>query len=108
MGFNRFKKNTEAKIGKWHRVSKPLDIEAAAAVMKVKGLVPRAMIVSSAIIAEAERRAENPPPPKMTPPGRRPRGQFMRLTLTETLAAARRCMTSTLSGIVASLEKQLT
>ena len=82
-GFNRFKENTEAKIGKWHRVSKPLDKEAAAAVMEVKGLVSRAMFVSSAILAEAERRAKNPPKVDIPKRGRGVSGQFMRLTLTE-------------------------
>lgn len=83
-GFNRFKENIETKIGKWHRVSKPLDQEAAAAVMGVKGMVSRAMFVSSAILAEAEMRAKNPPPPEEIPPkGRGTRGRFMRLTLTE-------------------------
>ena len=83
-GFKRFKENTEAKIGKWHRVSKPLDQEAAAAVMEVKGMVSRAMFVSSAILAEAERRARNPQPQKEIPQkGRGVRGKFMRLTLTE-------------------------
>lgn len=83
-GFNRFKENIEAKIGKWHRVSKPLDQEAAAAVMEVKGMVSRAMFVSSAILAEAERRAKNPPPQKEIPQRvRGVRGKFMRLTLTD-------------------------
>ena len=83
-GFKRFKENTEAKIGKWHRVSKPLDQEAATAVMEVKGMVSRAMFVSSAILAEAERRARNPPPQKeISQRGRGVRGKFMRLTLTE-------------------------
>lgn len=83
-GFNRFKANIEAKIGKWHRVSKPLDKEAAAAVMEVKGMVPRAMFVSSAIIAEAERRAKHPPEHLEIPPrGKDVRGKFMRLTLTD-------------------------
>lgn len=83
-GFNRFKENIEAKIGKWHRVSKPLDQEAAAAVMEVKGMVPRAMFVSSAILAEAERRAKTPLPQKEIPQrGRGVRGKFMRLTLTD-------------------------
>jgi hypothetical protein len=82
-GFNRFKENTEAKIGKWHRVSKPLDQEAAAAVMEVKGMVSRAMFVSSAILAEAERRAKNQPKVDIPQKGRGVRGKFMRLTLTE-------------------------
>lgn len=83
-GFNRFKENIEAKIGKWHRVSKPLAPDAAAAVMAVKGMVSRAMFVSSAILAEAERRAKSPPPQKEIPQsGRGGKGKFMRLTLTE-------------------------
>lgn len=85
-GFNRFKENTEAKIGKWHRVCKPLDVEAASAVMAVKGLVPRAVFVSSAIIEEAERRAKAKTPASAKAEktkGRGIRGKFMRLTLTE-------------------------
>ena len=80
-GFNRFKANIEAKIGKWHRVLKPLDAEAAEAVMQVKGMVPRAMFIASAILAEAERRAKNPPPP-LKEKSCVKRGKFMRLTLT--------------------------
>ena len=83
-GHARFMANIEAKIGKWHRVCKPLSRDAASAVMEVKGMVARAMFVSSAILAEAERRAKNPPPPSETPQrGKGMKCQFMRLTLTD-------------------------
>lgn len=85
-GFDRFKANIEAKIGKWHRVSKPLDVEAAKAVKEVKGMIPRAVFVSSAIMAEAERRGKNPPSYselEKNTKATRERGEFMRLTLTD-------------------------
>ena len=80
-GFDRFKANIEAKIGKWHRVSKPLDPAAAAAVMAVKGMVPRAKFVSSAIVKEAERRSKAKGKVKINPP--EGTAKFMRLTLTD-------------------------
>lgn len=79
-GFDRFKRNTEEKLGKWHRVLKPLNKDAAAVLMGVKGLVPRAVFLSSAITEEAARRAKHPPKEMFPCEGR---AQFMRLTLTD-------------------------
>ena len=78
-GFNRFKENIEAKIGKWHRVLKPLDKEAAEALGEIKGMIPRAMFLSSAITKEWARRSRMPPVERKV----EGRAKFMRLTLTE-------------------------
>ena len=78
-GFDRFKANIEAQIGQWHRVCKPLDADAAAIVMGVKGMVPRAKFVSGAIVAAAKHPHKSEPHPKEG----LERGKFMRLTLTE-------------------------
>ena len=57
-GFDRFMENTKKQIGEWHRVSKPLDRDAADILMSVKGMVSRAVFLSKAIVKEAERRAK--------------------------------------------------
>lgn len=57
-GHRKFMESIEGQIGDWHRVSKPLDRDAAAVVKSVKGMVARAMFVSKAIVNEAERRAK--------------------------------------------------
>ena len=57
-GHELYEKSMESQIGKRWRVSKPLDREAAQIVMSIKGVVPRAVFVSQAIVEEAERRAK--------------------------------------------------
>lgn len=57
-GHDRFMESIKSKIGDWHRVSKPLDRDAAEIVKSVTGMVARAMFVSKAIVNEAERRAK--------------------------------------------------
>ena len=57
-GHERFMESIKSQIGDWHRVSKPLDRDAAAIVKSVKGMVARAIFVSKAIVNEAERRAK--------------------------------------------------
>jgi hypothetical protein len=81
-GFERFKKSVEAKLGKWHRVSKPLDRDAAAVVKSVKGLVERGMFISSAIVKEAERRSRGKALDGRSGEGESSPAEFMRLTLT--------------------------
>ena len=78
-GFDRFKANIESQIGRWHRVCKPLDADAADVVMGVKGMVPRAKFVSGAIVAAAK----HPHKSETRPKEGLGRGKFMRLTLTE-------------------------
>ena len=83
-GFARFKENTEAKIGKWHRVLRPLDQDAAAAVKQVRGLVQRAIFLSSAIVKESERRksaASSGGAKKTVRAKSGDKSEFMRLTL---------------------------
>ena len=82
-GFARFKKSMEAKLGKWHRVCKPLDKDVTEIVKGVKGLVARGMFVSSAIVKEAERRARRAVSDARSEDGRSSPAEFMRLTLTE-------------------------
>ena len=81
-GFKRFKENVEAKIGKWHRVLKPLDKEAAEVLMGIKGMIPRAVFLSSAIMEEVVRRADSFLKGMEIPLGEG-KAKFMRLTLTE-------------------------
>jgi len=57
-GHDKFMESMRSQIGEWHRVSKPLDRDAAEIVKSVKGMVARAMFVSQAIVNEAERRAK--------------------------------------------------
>lgn len=57
-GHDRFMESMKSQIGDWHRVSKPLDRDAAEIVKSVKGMVARAVFVSKAIVNEAERRAK--------------------------------------------------
>lgn len=57
-GHDRFMESMKSQIGDWHRVSKPLDRDAAEIVKSVKGMVARAMFVSKAIVNEAERSNE--------------------------------------------------
>lgn len=57
-GHDKFMESMKSQIGEWHRVSKPLDRDAAEIVKSVKGMVARAMFVSKAIVNEAERRAK--------------------------------------------------
>ena len=83
-GFARFKESMESQLGEWHRVSKPLDKDAAAALKQVKGLVARGVFLSTAIVKEAERRARG----RSCGAYRRREAadapaEFMRLTLTE-------------------------
>ena len=82
-GFARFKKSVESKLGEWHRVSKPLDKDAAAVVKSVKGLVERGMFISSAIVKEAERRAAGNTTNERSKEGADSPSEFMRLTLTD-------------------------
>lgn len=49
--------NMERQMGTRHRVVRPLTRQAAEALKKVKGMVNRAVFLSSAIQKEAERRA---------------------------------------------------
>lgn len=44
------------QVGTRHRVTKPLDRDAAAILSSVKGIVARTLFVSNAIMAEVERR----------------------------------------------------
>ena len=55
-GHAKFMESIKSQIGDWHRVSKPLDRDAAAIVKSVKGMVARAIFVSQAIVNEAEQR----------------------------------------------------
>lgn len=87
-GFNRFKENTEAKLGKWHRVCKPLDKDAAAAVKAVKGLVARSVFVSSAIVKEERWRAAGKSSYERSKEGAESPAEFLRLTLTADAHAA--------------------
>lgn len=57
MGHDRFMESIRSQIGDWHRVSKPLDRDAASIVKGVKGMVARAMFVSTAIVKAAEEKA---------------------------------------------------
>ena len=57
-GHDKFMESMRSQIGEWHRVSKPLDRDAAEIVKSVKGMVARAMFDSKAIVNEAERRAK--------------------------------------------------
>lgn len=57
-GHAKFMESIKSQIGDWHRVSKPLDRDAAAIVKSVKGMVARAIFVSKAIVNEAEERAK--------------------------------------------------
>ena len=82
-GFTRFKESMEAKLGAWHRVSKPLDKDAAAALKSVKGLVERGVFLSSAIVKEAERRMRGTVPDVRSINGKSSPCEFMRLTLTD-------------------------
>ena len=45
----------EKQIGKRHRVNRPLDRDAAAILTSVKGMIPRAVFISNAIMAAAEK-----------------------------------------------------
>ena len=44
------------QIGNRHRVYRPLDRDAAAIVTSVKGLIPRAVFISNAIMSAIERK----------------------------------------------------
>lgn len=57
-GHDRFMESLGRQIGAWHRVSRPLDKDAAEIVKSVKGMAARAVFVSKAIVNEAERRAK--------------------------------------------------
>lgn len=50
--------NMERQMGQRHRVIRPLTRQAAEALKNVKGMVNRAVFLSSAIQKEAERRAK--------------------------------------------------
>ena len=93
-GFARFKESMESKLGKWHRVCKPLDKDAAAAVKAVKGLVERGVFVSSAIVKEAERRATGKESTERSKEGAESPSEFMRLTLTDDAHAVVRKMSN--------------
>lgn len=83
-GFARFKESMESKLGKWHRVSKPLDKDAAEVLKGIGGyFVERAVFLSSAILKEAEVRARGKESDTQTMEGRDSPAVFMRLTLTE-------------------------
>ena len=82
-GFARYKESMESKLGKWHRVSKPLDKDAAEVVKSVKGIVERGVFISSAIVKEAERRLMGKVRSVRSKEGMESRTAFMRLTLTE-------------------------
>lgn len=51
-------KQIEEQIGKRYRVLRPLDRDAAAILSSVKGLIPRAVFLSNAIMREMERGKE--------------------------------------------------
>lgn len=93
-GFARFKKSVESKLGEWHRVSKPLDKDAAAVVKSVKGLVERGVFISSAIVKEAERRAAGNTSYERSKEGADSPSEFMRLTLTDDAFAVVRKMSN--------------
>ena len=82
-GFERFRKSMESRLGEWHRVSKPLDRDAAAALKKVKGLVERGVFISSAIAKEARSRQSGRWSALRSEEGRGSPAEFMRLTLTD-------------------------
>lgn len=83
-GFARFKESMESKLGKWHRVSKPLDKDAAEVLKGMGGyFVERAVFLSSAILKEAEVRARGKESDTRTVEGIESPAVFMRLTLTD-------------------------
>ena len=57
-GHDRYMESIESQIGKWHRVSRGLDRDAAEIVKGIKGVANRALFVSNAIVKESERRAK--------------------------------------------------
>lgn len=93
-GFARFKESMESKLGEWHRVSKPLDKDAAAVVKSVKGLVARGVFISSAIVKEAERRSMGKLTNERSREGVDSPSEFMRLTLTDDAHAVVRKMSN--------------
>ncbi|MGN0130699.1 MAG: hypothetical protein ACI4CE_07425 [Methanomethylophilus alvi] len=83
-GFARYKESMEAKLGEWHRVSKPLDKDAAEVLKGIGGyFVERAVFLSSAIVKEAEVRARGRKSDTRTVEGSDSPAVFMRLTLTD-------------------------
>lgn len=48
----------EEKIGQRYRIRTPLTRQALSVVRSIKGLIPRALFVSNAIMHEVERRAQ--------------------------------------------------
>ena len=56
-GHERYMQSLERQIGKWHRIARNIDRDAADIIKSVKGVAARAVFVSNAIVKEAERRA---------------------------------------------------
>lgn len=56
-GHQRYMESMERQLGKWHRIARNLDRDAAEIIKGVKGVAARALFVSNAIVREAERRA---------------------------------------------------
>lgn len=56
-GHQRYMESLERQIGKWHRIARNIDRDAADIIKSVKGVAARAVFVSNAIVKEAERRA---------------------------------------------------
>lgn len=56
-GHERYMQSLERQIGKWHRIARNIDRDAADILKSVKGVAARAVFVSNAIVKEAERRA---------------------------------------------------
>ena len=82
-GFARFKASMESQLGKWHRISRPLDKDAAEALKTVKGFVARGKFLSSAITKELKQRSDEPLADLRSEAGKESPAVFMRLTLTE-------------------------
>ena len=55
-GHRLWEESVKRQIGNWYRVVKPLDKDAIDIIKTVKGMVPRAIFLSSAIVKEYDRR----------------------------------------------------
>lgn len=80
-GHARFMKSIEDKLGKWHRVCKPLDKDAVAILKRIKGMTERALFLAKAITKEVKRCEKGTHP--LDEVQTKERAEFMRLTLTE-------------------------
>lgn len=94
-GHANFMKSMEAKLGEWHRVSKPLDKDAAEVLKGIGGyFVERAVFLSSAIVKAAEAMARRKEFAARTIEGIGSPAVFMRLTLTDDAYAVVREMSN--------------